>query len=86
MLCRMKASLWKIGTRRAMAYVEGRENLERVLAAVGRERPAIKRGAGIEAELQEAVAVYTDPKGRPFAWLIAFDAGRWDEVCALAVP
>ena len=31
------------------------------------------------------MAVYTDPKGRPFAWLIAFDARRWDEVSALLI-
>jgi hypothetical protein len=66
-----------------MAYVEGREDLERVLVAAGRVRPPLKRGASLEAELQEAVAVYTDPKGRPFAWLVAFDAGRWEEVSAL---
>ncbi|MBB6051877.1 hypothetical protein [Armatimonas rosea] len=82
----MKASLWKIGTRRAMAYVEGREALERLAVVAGVERAPLKRGAGIEAELQGpgAVAVYTDPKGRPFAWLIAFDAKRWDDVSALA--
>ena len=79
----MKTALWKIGTRRAMAYVEGRENLERLLVAAGVTREPLKRGAGLEAELKGAVAVYTDPKGRPFAWLIAFDAGRWDEVSAL---
>jgi hypothetical protein len=80
----MKASLWKIGTRRAMAYVEGRENLERLLVAAGRPPEPLKRGAGLEAELKQAVAVYTDPKGRPFAWLIAFDSRCWDEVSAVA--
>nr|WP_309687557.1 hypothetical protein [Armatimonas sp.] len=80
----MKTSLWKIGTRRAMAYVEGRENLERLLEAAGKVREPLKRGSGLEGELQGAVAVYSDAKGRPFAWLIAFDAVRWDEVSALA--
>ena len=80
----MKTALWKIGTRRAMAYVEGRENLERLRAAAGLVREPLKRGAGLEAELKGAVAVYTDTKGRPFAWLIAFDARCWEEVSAVA--
>lgn len=79
----MNARLWKIGTRRAMAYVEGRENRDLVLMAAGKPPEPVKRGASLEAELAGAVAVYTDRKGRPFAWLIAFDAGRWDEVNAL---
>ena len=79
----MNARLWKIGTRRAMAYVEGRENRDLLLTAAGKPLEPIKRGASLEAELAGAVAVYTDRKGKPFAWLIAFDAGRWDEVSAL---
>lgn len=68
----MNARLWKIGTRRGIAYVEGRENALKVMAA-----------AGIEGELRGAMGVYTDRKGRAFAWLIAFDARRWEEVSAL---
>ncbi|WP_309709258.1 hypothetical protein [Armatimonas sp.] len=79
----MNARLWKIGTRRAMAYVEGRENRDLLLTAAGKLPEPVKRGASLEAELRGAVAVYTDRKGKPFAWLIAFDPGRWDEVSAL---
>lgn len=68
----MNARLWKIGTRRAMAYVEGKENALRVMEA-----------AGLELELRCAMGVYTDRRGRAFAWLIAFDARRWEEVSAL---
>ena len=79
----MNGRLWKIGTRRGMAYVEGRENAQKVMDAAGLAVELPRKSMGLEAELRGAMAVYTDPKGKPFAWLIAFDTRRWEEVSAL---
>jgi hypothetical protein len=78
--------MWKLGTRRAMAYVEGAEIAQKVWEATGRTpepTPPRKRIRGMEAHLRGAMAVYMDGKGRPFAWQIPFDAKHWDIVEAL---
>ena len=84
----MASRMWKLGTRRAMAYVEGEETARRVWEAAGRRGEADgapKRLGGLEAKLQGAMAVYIDGKGKPFAWQIPFDVRRWDDVLA-ALP
>lgn len=85
-----RALLWKDGTRRGIAYVEEREVAEQVLAAAGRAVPAPvgdgkRRGAvsAPEAVPEGAMAVYLDRRGRPFAWQIPFDIGRWERIAAL---
>lgn len=78
----MTSSVWKVGTRRAMVYVEGKESAQRVLEAAGTPLPDLMsiprstRPVGIEAQLLGAMAVYLDRKGKPFAWQILFDASR----------
>lgn len=68
-------------------YVEGRENAERLLTVMGRRQadapPKPRRGEKGEAELLDGtMAVYSDRKGRPFAWQIPFEIGWWDQVTA----
>ena len=90
--------VWKEGTRRAIAYVEGRENAEQVLVITGRAgaaaaaepAPAVapkKRARpGAEPEVglsRAAMAVYTDRRGKPFAWQIPFEIGHFERVAAL---
>ena len=85
----MASRMWKLGTRRAMAYVEGQEIAQKVQEAAGKlpEEPRPKRRPrGLEAQLSGAMAVYVDGKGRPFAWQIPFDVRRWDAVAALLPP
>lgn len=81
------ARMWKEGTRRGIVYVEGRENAERLLTVMGRRQadapPKPRRGEKGEAELLDGtMAVYSDRKGRPFAWQIPFEIGWWDQVTA----
>ena len=78
----MASRMWKLGTRRAMAYVEGEETARKVCEAAGRGLGEIprRRLKGAEAHLRGAMAVYIDGKGRPFAWQIPFDARCWDAV------
>jgi hypothetical protein len=98
--------VWKDGTRRGIAYVEGRAEAERVMTLAGRRRieaagqvvrtrsapgrPQSSRRvvpSPQELALDGAMAVYTDRRGRPFAWQIPFDIGHWDQVAAiLTVP
>lgn len=80
----MAGKVWKVSTRRGMAYVEGWERAERVLSAAGRESGPPRRGAGAEALMVGAMAVYLDPRGRPFAWQIPFDLTCWKSVCDAA--
>jgi len=83
----MASRVWKDGTRRGIAYVEGREAAERALTAAGRMPVAAvlprasKNGV---AALDGAMAVYTDQKGRPFAWQFPFDIKEWEAVRAAA--
>jgi hypothetical protein len=106
--------VWKDGARRGVAYVEGREMAEWVMALTGRRRVAVqdrdtasataRRGAAArkaatvvpggpspeqakrDAAMEGAMAVYSDRKGRPFAWQIPFDLGQWDVVTAAIEP
>jgi hypothetical protein len=80
----MASRIWKDGTRRGIAYIEGKEQADRILAAVGRTTGewSARRPNG-ENALGTAMAVYTDQKGRPFAWQIPFDIARWDEMNTL---
>jgi hypothetical protein len=93
----MANRVWKVGTRRGIAYVEEREIAEQVLAATGRSPEALtapppRRAASAtkpaaEAQLDGgAMAVYSDRKGKPFAWQIPFDVGCWDAVTAVVLP
>ncbi len=82
----MASRMWKDGTRRGIAYVEGREVAERVLTAAGRA-PVVAtppRAAKDNAALDGAMAVYTDKKGKPFAWQFPFDIKEWEAVMAAA--
>lgn len=72
----MTARVWKDGTRRGIAYIEGKENAERVLAAAGRTGVALP---------EVAMAVYQDRRGRAFAWQFVFDIGHWEQVQAACV-
>ena len=79
--------LWKDGNRRGIAYVEGREMVERVLAVTGKALPVPQRpGKDTDAELPGTMAVYRDRRGRAFAWQIPFDIVCWDSVASLANP
>lgn len=73
---------WKVTTRRGVAYVEGWESATRVRAAAGQLSTELKRGAKVEDYLRSTTAVYTDRRGRPFAFLITFDLKQWDAVLA----
>jgi len=78
--------VWRDGTRRGIAYVEGREAAEQVMEIAGRVAPPTgghRRGVDVEAQMGGAMAVYSDQKGRPFAWQIPFDIGFWDRIAAL---
>jgi hypothetical protein len=81
----MTNRVWKDGTRRGIAYVEGREAAEQVMVIAGRGTPgaANRRPVDMEASMGGAMAVYSDPKGRPFAWQIPFDIRCWDRIAAL---
>ncbi len=83
----MMSCVWRIGTRRAMVYVEGKESAQRVLEAAGSATataaPRRRQLVGPEAHLVGAMAVYLDRKGKPFAWQILFDATRLPEVQAV---
>ena len=77
--------LWRDGNRRGIAYVEGREMAERVLAATGKAlAPQVRPGKDNDAELPGTMAVYRDRRGRAFAWQIPFDIVCWDSVASLA--
>ena len=89
----MANRVWKDGTRRGIAYVEGRAVAERIMVLVGRRRentaaapirrrltPSVSQD---EAALEGAMAVYSDRRGRPFAWQIPFEIGKWDQVAAV---
>jgi len=88
--------MWKDGTRRGIAYVEGRATAEEVMTVTGRRRipvePVKPRRRGEppppppeEQALEGAMAVYSDRRGRPFAWQIPFDIRQWEQVTALVV-
>nr|CAA9229489.1 hypothetical protein AVDCRST_MAG63-901 [uncultured Armatimonadetes bacterium] len=88
----MASTVWKDGARRGIAYVEGREAAERVMAAAGSAPPpppvrggrqARAAGAVGVSALDRAMAIYVDRKGRPFAWQIPFPIERWEHVAAL---
>ena len=79
----MGTRIWRIGTRRAYAYVEGRERAEKALEAAGISAPSLKRAPAPEAQMLGAMGVYLDARGRPFAWQIAFDPARWEAVVAV---
>lgn len=84
----MASRIWKDGARRGIVYVEGREAAERVMQAAGVADdfgPGRKIASGeTEAHLRGAMAVYSDKRGRPFAWQIPFDLGRWEQVTQAA--
>lgn len=79
----MASRVWKDGTRRGIAYVEGRETAEKVASAAGRPFEAASKNAAQEALLGGAMAVYSDRRGRPFAWQIPFDIAHWEQVTAV---
>ena len=83
----MASRVWKDGTRRGIAYVEGRETAEKVANAAGRPfgLATVRKGipAPQEALLDGAMAVYSDRRGRPFAWQIPFDMSLWEQVTAV---
>lgn len=79
----MAGKVWSISTRRGIAYVEGRDCAERVLEALGRLAAPRRGTAGVgDSLLLGAMAVYTDRKGRPFAWLVSFDLTERERVVA----
>lgn len=89
----MASRVWKDGKRRGIAYVEGREAAERIMTIAGRRRlleaatngtlPTRRRipaSPPEEIALDGAMAVYSDKRGKPFAWQIPFDIGYWEKV------
>ena len=91
MTAKMASRIWKDGTRRGIAYVEGRDAAERVMEITGRRSLSAvppKRTAAndVEAALTGAMAVYADKRGKPFAWQIPFDLKCWEAVSALLLP
>lgn len=94
--------MWKDGTRRGIAYVEGRATAEQVMTITGRRRIPVEGTAAaaakprsrrttaplsvVEQALDGAMAVYSDRRGKPFAWQIPFDIQQWDQVTAVVVP
>jgi hypothetical protein len=93
MIVAMTSRVWKDGKRRGIAYVEGRETAEKIMMIVGRRRlleatasgmpPVRRRIPTVPAEeiaLDGAMAVYSDKRGKPFAWQIPFDIGCWEKV------
>ena len=83
----MANRLWKMGTRRGIAYVEGRAAAERVLLASGQPPTVIIATpatvpANSRAVPEGLMAVYCDRRGKPFAWQIPFDVRVWDAVVA----
>jgi hypothetical protein len=93
MIAVMTSRVWKDGKRRGIAYVEGRETAERIMMIAGRRRlleaaasgtpPVRRRIPTVPAEemaLDGAMAVYSDKRGKPFAWQIPFDIGCWEKV------
>jgi hypothetical protein len=84
---RESVRLWKVGLRRGMAYVEGRDLAERVLSLSGGAAPVSGPPARRRASdqlLPGTMAVYSDRRGRAFAWQIAFDVRHWDAVASAA--
>lgn len=86
----MAARVWKDGGRRGIAYVENRETAERVMAigsgnAAPSAFPAQKGGASAKTTALPpgAMAVYSDKKGKPFAWQIVFPLRDWETVAAM---
>ena len=87
----MAGRVWKDGTRRGIAYVEGREAAQQVIEMAGRvpapspERARRKMASSSAADgpLDGAMAVYMDRRGKPFAWQIPFDIGCWERIAAL---
>lgn len=85
----MASRVWKDGTRRGIAYVEGRAAAEQVMTAAGRtiKTPSSASSAAArDKDTEGAMAVYSDRRGRPFAWQIPFDIGHWDRIVALLTP
>ncbi len=68
----MASKVWKLNGRRGIAYVEGKQTAERVMALCA--------DAPLGKLPDMAMAEYTDSKGRVFAWQIPFDLSRWDTV------
>lgn len=69
----MTARMWKDGMKRGIVYVEGKESAQRAMEACGRNGTPLPEGA---------MAVYSDKRGRAYAWQITFDIGRWEQVAA----
>lgn len=81
----MESVVWKVTSRRGVAFVVGREAAERVLAAVGRAVVVGgKKVRDADRPLLGAMAVYLDRKGKPFAWLVPFDWADCERVSAAA--
>jgi hypothetical protein len=79
----MAHQIWKDGMKRGMAYVEGWEKAAQVLTMMGRCAELTRKTQLSEATLSGAMAVYTDPKGKAFAWQIPFPVAEWERVEAL---
>lgn len=77
----MAGKVWNVSTRRGIAYVEGMEAARRVLDVLGRASVP-RRGGGSDSHLLGAMAVYTDARGRPYAWLVPFDLSDRERVVA----
>ena len=69
----MASQIWKLNGRRGIVYIEGKKVAEQVMVLCGEKETQLS---------EQAMAVYIDPRGRPFAWQIPFDLARWDTVSA----
>ena len=70
----MANQIWKLNGRRGIVYVEGKGTAERVLGLCGEEIANLS---------DRAMAIYSDRRGRAFAWQIPFDLTQWDTVSAM---
>ncbi len=67
----MAGQVWKLNGRRGIAYVEGKEAAEKILALCEGDAKKLP---------DAAMAEYRDKKGRAFAWQIPFDLSQWSVV------
>lgn len=69
-----------------MTIAGRRRLLEAALNGTTQTRRRIPTAPAEEIALDGAMAVYSDKRGRPFAWQIPFDIKCWEKVAAVLGP
>ena len=82
-MANMAHRVWKVGTRRGIAYVEGREMAEQIASLTGRVLPPPITVRKTNADAGSVMAIYTDRKGKAFAYQIVFDLSNWDKITSM---